>query len=113
MAAHEAEFSDDWRCLATAQRAFDAACGYRREPMRTSSLFDAAPAMSGLHRYADLIIAGARRSATTWLYALADRHPMIAMAKPVRIEPKFFADRRPVPARPRGLCIPLVRSFVQ
>ena len=46
--------------------------------------------MSGLHRYPDFIIAGAPRSATTWLYVLADRHPQIAMAKPVRPEPKFF-----------------------
>lgn len=36
------------------------------------------------------IIAGAPRSATTWLYMLADRHPSIAMAKPMRPEPKFF-----------------------
>jgi hypothetical protein len=42
------------------------------------------------HRYPDFIIAGAPRSATTWLYVLADSHPEIAMAKPVRPEPKFF-----------------------
>jgi Sulfotransferase domain len=42
------------------------------------------------HRFPDFIIAGAPRSATTWLYTLADRHPQIAMAKPVRPEPKFF-----------------------
>jgi hypothetical protein len=46
--------------------------------------------MSDLHRYPDFIIAGAPRSATTWLYALADSHSEIAMAKPVRPEPKFF-----------------------
>jgi hypothetical protein len=38
----------------------------------------------------DFIIGGAPRAATTWLYALADLHPNIAMAKPVRPEPKFF-----------------------
>src|ERR1700688_1203151 len=36
------------------------------------------------------IIGGAPRCATTWLYVLADRHPEIAMAKPMRPEPKFF-----------------------
>lgn len=41
-------------------------------------------------RLPDFIIAGAPRSATTWLYQLADRHPGIAMAKPVQPEPKFF-----------------------
>jgi hypothetical protein len=41
-------------------------------------------------RLPDFIIAGAPRSATTWLYQLADRHPEIAMAKPVQPEPKFF-----------------------
>jgi hypothetical protein len=46
--------------------------------------------VSGPHRCPDFIIAGAPRSATTWLYALADSHPEIAMAKPVRPEPKFF-----------------------
>lgn len=38
----------------------------------------------------DFIIGGAPRSATTWLYQLADRHPDIAMAKPLQPEPKFF-----------------------
>ena len=42
------------------------------------------------HRYPDFIIAGAPRAATTWLYTLADRHPEIGMAKPVKPEPKFF-----------------------
>lgn len=42
------------------------------------------------HCYPDFIIAGAPRSATTWLYQLADRHPRIDMAKPMRPEPKFF-----------------------
>jgi hypothetical protein len=38
----------------------------------------------------DFIIAGAPRAGTSWLYALADRHPRIAMARPIRPEPKFF-----------------------
>lgn len=41
-------------------------------------------------RLPHFIIAGAPRSATTWLYMLADRHPAIAMANPVAPEPKFF-----------------------
>jgi hypothetical protein len=41
-------------------------------------------------RLPDFIIGGAPRSGTTWLYALLDRHPGIAMAKPVTPEPKFF-----------------------
>lgn len=41
-------------------------------------------------RLPDFIIAGAPRSATTWLYRLAERHPSLAMAKPVAPEPKFF-----------------------
>jgi hypothetical protein len=41
-------------------------------------------------RLPDFIIGGAPRSGTTWLYALLDRHPEIAMAKPVTPEPKFF-----------------------
>jgi len=36
------------------------------------------------------IIAGAPRSATTWLYMLAQRHPQLAMAQPRVPEPKFF-----------------------
>lgn len=36
------------------------------------------------------IIGGAPRCATTWLYVLAERHPSLAMAKPMRPEPKFF-----------------------
>lgn len=35
-------------------------------------------------------IAGAQRSATTYLYRLLDQHPGIAMAHPVRPEPKYF-----------------------
>lgn len=41
-------------------------------------------------RLPDFIIAGAPRSGTQWLYATADRHPEIAMAKPLVPEPKFF-----------------------
>ena len=41
-------------------------------------------------RLPDFIIAGAPRSATTWLYAVAQRHPQIAMAQPMLPEPKFF-----------------------
>jgi hypothetical protein len=41
-------------------------------------------------RLPHFIIAGAPRSATTWLHRVADRHPAIAMAKPVAPEPKFF-----------------------
>lgn len=43
-------------------------------------------------RLPDMIIAGAPRSGTTWLYQLLDRHPDIGMAKPARPEPKFFLD---------------------
>jgi hypothetical protein len=43
-----------------------------------------------LHRLPDFIIAGAPRSGTTWLYALARRHPRLAMAEPMVPEPKFF-----------------------
>jgi hypothetical protein len=35
-------------------------------------------------------IAGAQRSGTTWLYRMLEQHPRIAMAGPVRPEPKFF-----------------------
>jgi hypothetical protein len=49
------------------------------------------PAISDL-RLPGFIIAGAPRSGTTWLYHLLDRHPEIAMAKPVRPEPKFFLN---------------------
>lgn len=43
-----------------------------------------------LLRLPGFIIGGAPRSGTTWLYAVLDRHPDIAMAKPVAPEPKFF-----------------------
>ena len=43
-------------------------------------------------RLPHFIIAGAPRSATTWLYELADRHPEIAMARPLTPEPKFFLN---------------------
>ncbi|MBY0429568.1 MAG: sulfotransferase, partial [Rhodospirillales bacterium] len=58
--------------------------------------FDADSGAKHLHRgetamrLPDFIIGGAPRSGTTWLYALADRHPGIAMARPVKPEPKFF-----------------------
>jgi hypothetical protein len=35
-------------------------------------------------------ICGAQRSATTYLYRMLEQHPEIAMAKPVRPEPKYF-----------------------
>lgn len=41
-------------------------------------------------RLPDFIIAGAPRSATTWLHVLANRHPQLAMAQPRAPEPKFF-----------------------
>ena len=41
-------------------------------------------------RLPHFIIAGAPRTATTWLYELADKHPEIAMARPRQPEPKFF-----------------------
>lgn len=37
-------------------------------------------------------IVGAQRSGTTWLHRMLDQHPDIAMARPVRPEPKFFID---------------------
>jgi hypothetical protein len=43
-----------------------------------------------VYRLPDFIIAGAPRSATTWLYMLARRHPQLAMAEPTAPEPKFF-----------------------
>jgi Sulfotransferase domain len=43
-----------------------------------------------VRRLPEFIIAGAPRSATTWLYTLARRHPQIAMAEPMVPEPKFF-----------------------
>jgi hypothetical protein len=46
--------------------------------------------VSGRWRVPDFIIGGAPRTGTTWLYCLLDRHPSIAMAKPLRPEPKFF-----------------------
>lgn len=41
------------------------------------------------------VIAGAQRSATSWLCAVLDRHPGIAMAKPMRPEPKYFLREGP------------------
>jgi hypothetical protein len=43
-----------------------------------------------VYRLPEFIIAGAPRSATTWLYMLARRHPQLAMAEPMAPEPKFF-----------------------
>ncbi|WP_207477592.1 sulfotransferase family protein [Arenibaculum pallidiluteum] len=43
-------------------------------------------------RLPDFIIGGAARSGTTWLYHAMDAHPGIALAKPVKPEPKFFID---------------------
>jgi hypothetical protein len=43
-----------------------------------------------VRRLPDFIIGGAPRSGTSWLYALARRHPQIAMAEPTTPEPKFF-----------------------
>ncbi len=36
------------------------------------------------------VVGGAQRSGTTWLARLLDLHPQIAMARPLRPEPKFF-----------------------
>jgi len=37
-----------------------------------------------------LIIVGAQRSGTTYLYKILDEHPEIYMAKPIKPEPKYF-----------------------
>ncbi|HEX9855276.1 MAG TPA: sulfotransferase [Acidimicrobiia bacterium] len=37
-------------------------------------------------------VVGAQRSGTTYLYRLLEAHPEIAMARPLRPEPKFFLD---------------------
>jgi hypothetical protein len=47
-------------------------------------------ARMGNHRLPDFIIAGAPRSATTWLHALASLHSEIALPQPAIPEPKFF-----------------------
>lgn len=39
-----------------------------------------------------VFIVGAQRSGTTYLYNILDEHPQIAMAKPVKPEPKFFLN---------------------
>jgi hypothetical protein len=39
-----------------------------------------------------LLIIGAQRCGTTYLYQVLDEHPEIAMAKPSRPEPKFFLN---------------------
>jgi hypothetical protein len=56
------------------------------EPTRTAELSMPEP----VYRLPEFIIAGAPRSATTWLYMLARRHPQLAMAEPMAPEPKFF-----------------------
>ncbi|MPZ72162.1 MAG: hypothetical protein GEU74_02855 [Nitriliruptorales bacterium] len=40
-----------------------------------------------------LLVIGAQRCGTTYLYRVLDEHPEIAMARPMRPEPKFFLDR--------------------
>lgn len=42
----------------------------------------------------NFFIIGAQRSGTTFLYKLLEQHPQIALAKPVRPEPKFFIDEQ-------------------
>ena len=37
-----------------------------------------------------VLIIGAQRSGTTYLYTILDEHPEICMAKPIKPEPKFF-----------------------
>jgi hypothetical protein len=59
-------------------------------PVKLASYKRAFSMVTPPHRLPNFIIAGAPRSATTWLYVLATRHPDIAMAKPMRPEPKFF-----------------------
>lgn len=39
-----------------------------------------------------LIIVGAQRSGTTYLYKVLDEHPAVYMAKPVKPEPKYFMN---------------------
>jgi len=39
-----------------------------------------------------VLVIGAQRCGTTYLYRVLDEHPEIAMAKPARPEPKFFLD---------------------
>lgn len=41
-----------------------------------------------------LFIVGAQRSGTTYLYQMLDSHPQVAMAQPVRPEPKFFLNEQ-------------------
>lgn len=41
-----------------------------------------------------LIVIGAQRCGTTYLYNLLDAHPQVAMARPVRPEPKVFLSDR-------------------
>ena len=39
-----------------------------------------------------LLVIGAQRSGSTYLWSLLDRHPQVTMARPVRPEPKVFLD---------------------
>jgi hypothetical protein len=39
-----------------------------------------------------LIIIGAQRAGSTWLYELLDKHPDVYMQRPQKPEPKFFLD---------------------
>ena len=57
---------------------------------RMEPLLTARTDMTGNLRLPGFLIAGAPRAGTTWLYHLLDRHPGVAMAKPVKPEPKFF-----------------------
>lgn len=45
------------------------------------------PALTALPQF---IIGGAPRTGTTWLCAMLQRHPAIALAQPIAPEPKFF-----------------------
>lgn len=40
-----------------------------------------------------LIIIGAQRSGTTYLYKILDEHPEVYMAKPIKPEPKYFMNQ--------------------
>ena len=42
----------------------------------------------------NLLIIGAQRSGTTYLYNLLDEHPQVSMSHPVRPEPKFFMNQQ-------------------
>lgn len=48
--------------------------------------------MNGLTDQEHLIIIGAQRSGSSWLYELLDAHPEIHMQRPRRPEPKYFLN---------------------